>query len=54
MSEPRPSLGELRAAGVELRVACFSGDLDALLSRTRRGRLALRISRWSVRRTARR
>jgi hypothetical protein len=45
-----PSLGELRAAGVEQQVARLRADMDALLSATWRGRLALRLSRCYARR----
>lgn len=49
---PGPSLDELRAAGTEAHVARLQGDLDAAFGTTRRGRLALRLSRWYARRKA--
>lgn len=48
-----PSLPELRAASTELRVDRLRAELDAHLSSTWRGRLALRLSRWPARRKAR-
>lgn len=41
----RPPAGELRAAGAELHAARLRAELETLLSRTWRGRLALRIWR---------
>lgn len=48
----RPTVGELRAAGVEGHVARLRADMDAAFGSTRRGRLALRLTRWHARRTA--
>jgi hypothetical protein len=48
-----PSLPELRAASTGLRVDRLQAELDAHLSTTWRGRLALRLSRWHARRKAR-
>lgn len=47
---PGPTLGELRAAGVEAHVARLGAQMDAALSGTRRGRLMLRFARWYARR----
>lgn len=47
---PGPTVAELRVAGVDAHVAWLRAELDALFEGTRRGRLALRVSRWYARR----
>lgn len=46
----QPSLPELRAASTSLMADRARAELDASLSATWRGRLALRLSRWYARR----
>jgi hypothetical protein len=50
---PGPTMGELRVAGIDGHLARLRADVDAVLApfeATRRGRLALRLSRWYARR----
>lgn len=42
-----PSDAKLRAASANLMAARLQAELDTLLSRTWRGRLALRLARWT-------
>jgi hypothetical protein len=45
-----PSLDELRAASIELRVARLMDDLERQMSTTWHGRVVWRLCRWYTRR----
>lgn len=48
MNAPHPTDGQLRAASVNLMVGKLQAELDAMLARSWRLRLASRHGRWTI------